>query len=193
MSAQAGATAKQRRPYAVRALVVPATGSSRCRDPEMSFYFGSIERRGAVMVKILYTTDATATGGREGRVQSSDGHVDIQLSLPTELGGPGGPGTNPEQLFAAGFAACFDNAMLLVARRMRLSAAGSRVTAKVGLGLLEAGRFGMEVELVVTLPELEPAEAQALVDATHKVCPFSNAVVGNCDVTLTVVPPSDVM
>jgi osmotically inducible protein OsmC len=146
-----------------------------------------------VRLKILYTTDATATGGREGRVQSSDGHVDVQLSLPTELGGPGGPGTNPEQLFAAGFAACFDNAMLLVARRMKLSAAGSRVTAKVGLGLLEAGRFGMEVELVVTLPELEPAEAQTLVNATHKVCPFSNAVVGNCDVTLTVVPPSDVM
>jgi lipoyl-dependent peroxiredoxin len=144
-------------------------------------------------VNILYRTDATATGGREGRVRSSDGHVDLQMALPEELGGPGGTGTNPEQLFAAGFASCFDNAMMLVGRRMKLSTAGARVTAKVGLGVLEAGRFGMEVDLLVTLPELEPADAEALVAATHKVCPFSNAVVGNCDVQLTVVAPSDVL
>ncbi len=144
-------------------------------------------------MKVLYTTDATATGGREGHVQSSDGHIDLQLTLPAELGGPGGGGTNPEQLFAAGFAGCFDNAMILVGRRMKLSTAGSRVTAKVGLGLLGAGRFGMEVELVVVLPELEQQDAEQLVAATHKVCPFSNAVVGNIDVKLTVVPPSDVL
>ena len=154
---------------------------------------GSARRERGFTVKILYVTDATATGGREGRVQSSDGHVDLHLTLPMELGGPGGPGTNPEQLFAAGYAACFDNAMMLVARRMKLSTTGSRVTAKVGLGLLEAGRFGMEVELLVMLPELEQAEAETLVEATHKVCPFSNAVVGNCDVRLTIVPPSQVL
>ncbi|HUG86411.1 MAG TPA: organic hydroperoxide resistance protein [Euzebya sp.] len=144
-------------------------------------------------MKILYHTEATATGGREGHVTSSDGTLDLQLALPKELGGPGGPGTNPEQLFAAGFSGCFDNAMLLVARRMKLSTSGARVTAKVGLGMFEAGRFAMEVELLITLPELEQTEAQALVDATHKVCPFSNAVAGNIDVTLTVVPPSDVL
>lgn len=144
-------------------------------------------------MKILYQTEATATGGREGQVQTADGRLDLSLALPKELGGPGGPGTNPEQLFAAGFAGCFDNAMLLVARQMKLSTSGSRVTAKVGLGMPEAGRFAMEVELLVTLPELEPDQAQALVEATHKVCPFSNAVVGNIDVVLTVVPPSDVL
>ena len=144
-------------------------------------------------MKILYQTEATATGGREGHVHSSDGRIDVELALPKELGGPGGPGTNPEQLFAAGFAGCFDNAMLLVARRMKLSTAGSRVTARVGLGMFEAGRFGMDVELLVTLPELEQEEAESLVHATHKVCPFSNAVAGNIDVKLTVAPPSDVL
>jgi lipoyl-dependent peroxiredoxin len=144
-------------------------------------------------MKVLYNTEATATGGREGQVQSSDGRLDLALALPKELGGPGGPGTNPEQLFAAGFAGCFDNAMLLVARQMKLSTAGSRVTARVGLGMFEPGRFGMEVELLVTLPELDTDQAESLVTATHKVCPFSNAVAGNVDVTLTIVPPSDVL
>lgn len=144
-------------------------------------------------MKILYATEATATGGREGRVESSDGHLDVNLTLPKELGGPGGSGTNPEQLFAAGFAGCFDNAMILVARRMKVSTAGSRVTARVGLGMFEAGRFGMDVELLISLPDLEQEQAEALVAATHKVCPFSNAVAGNIDVTLTVVPPSEVL
>jgi Ohr subfamily peroxiredoxin len=143
--------------------------------------------------KVLYTTEATATGGREGHVQSSDGHLYLRLSLPPELGGPGGGGTNPEQLFAAGFAGCFDNAMILVGRRMKLSTAGSRVTTKVGLVMFDAGRFGMEVELIVMLPELTEEEAESLVETTHKVCPFSNAVVGNIDVKLTVVPPSEVL
>jgi lipoyl-dependent peroxiredoxin len=149
--------------------------------------------RGTISVKVLYNTEATATGGREGWVESADGHLNMHLTLPKELGGPGGGGTNPEQLFAAGYAACFDNAMILVGRRMRRSTSGSRVTARVGLGVLEAGRFGMEVELLVTLPELDQAEAEELLAATHKVCPFSNAVVGNIDVKLTVVPPSEVL
>lgn len=144
-------------------------------------------------MKILYETEATATGGREGSVQSADGRLDLSLALPKELGGPGGPGTNPEQLFAAGFAGCFDNAMLLVARQMNLSTTGSRVTAKVSLGMPQAMRFAMEVELRVMLPELEQADAEALLAATHKVCPFSNAVRDNIDVTLTVVPAPDVL
>ena len=144
-------------------------------------------------MNILYTTEATATGGREGRVESSDGHLNLHLSLPKDLGGPGGGGTNPEQLFAAGYAACFDNAMLLVARRKKLSTAGSRVTARVGLGVLGGGRFGMEVALDVVLPDLEKDEAEELVAATHKVCPFSNAVVGNIDVDLNVVPAPEVL
>ncbi|MPZ73489.1 MAG: Ohr family peroxiredoxin [Nitriliruptorales bacterium] len=144
-------------------------------------------------MNILYTTEATATGGREGRVQSADGHIDMHLSLPKELGGPGGAGTNPEQLFAAGYAACFDNAMILVARRMKQSTAGSRVTARVGLGVLGGGRFGMDVALDIVLPDLEADQAEALVEATHKVCPFSNAIVGNIDVARNVLPPSDVL
>lgn len=144
-------------------------------------------------MKILYETQATATGGREGTVQSEDGRLDLSLSLPKELGGPGGPGTNPEQLFAAGFAGCFDNAMLLVARQMKLSTAGSHVTAQVGLGMPQAMRFAMEVELRVMLPELSTDDAESLVAATHKVCPFSNAVQDNIDVTLTIVPPPDVL
>ncbi|MCA1713468.1 MAG: Ohr family peroxiredoxin, partial [Actinobacteria bacterium] len=119
--------------------------------------------------------------------------LDMQLALPAELGGPGGSGTNPEQLFAAGFAGCFDNAMMRVARRKKMSTAGARVTAHVGLGMFEAGRFGMEVELVVMLPELDQEQAEELVAATHKVCPFSNAVAGNIDVKLTVVPPVEVL
>lgn len=144
-------------------------------------------------MKILYETEATAVGGREGTVQSADGRLDLSLALPKELGGPGGPGTNPEQLFAAGFAGCFDNAMLLVARHMKLSTTGARVTAKVSLGMPQAMRFAMEVELLVMLPELETEEAEELLAATHEVCPFSNAVRDNIDVKLTVVSPPDVL
>lgn len=144
-------------------------------------------------MKIIYETEATAVGGRKGTVTSADGELDLSLALPEEMGGPGGPGTNPEQLFAAGFAGCFDNAMLLVARHMELSTEGASVTARVGLGMPQAMRFAMEVELRVTLPELDQADAEALLAATHKVCPFSNAVRDNIDVTLTVVPAADVL
>ena len=139
-------------------------------------------------MNILYTAEATATGGREGHVASSDGALRVDLAVPKELGGPGGMATNPEQLFAAGYAACFDNAMIRVARRMRLSTGGSRVTTRVGIGAVEGGRFGLAVELLVTLPEIEDeAQARAVLDAAHQVCPYSNATRGNIEVTLTVV------
>jgi lipoyl-dependent peroxiredoxin len=144
-------------------------------------------------MNILYTAEATATGGREGHVASSDGALRVDLAVPKELGGPGGMATNPEQLFAAGYAACFDNAMIRVARRMRLSTGGSRVTARVGIGAVEGGRFQLAVELLVTLPEVEdPAQAQAVLDAAHQVCPYSNATRGNIDVTVTLVAAPDV-
>ena len=144
-------------------------------------------------MNILYTAEATATGGREGHVASSDGALRVDLAVPKELGGPGGVATNPEQLFAAGYAACFDNAMIRVARRMRLSTGGYRVTARVGIGAVEGGRFQLAVELLVTRPEVEDAaQAQAVLDAAHQVCPYSNATRGNIDVAVTLVPAPDV-
>jgi lipoyl-dependent peroxiredoxin len=144
-------------------------------------------------MKMLYTAEATATGGREGHVASSDGVLSLDLTVPKELGGTGGGATNPEQLFAAGYAGCFDNAMIVVGRRMKLSTAGSHVTARVGIGALEGGRFGLAVELLVTLPELDEAEGRALVEAAHQVCPYSNATRGNIDVTVRLVPPPEVI
>lgn len=144
-------------------------------------------------MNVLYTAEATATGGREGHVTSSDGVLDLDLAVPKELNGPGGQATNPEQLFAAGYAACFDNAMIRVGRRMGLSTGGSRVTALVGIGAVEGGRFGLTVELRITLPEVPDEDAaRQLVDAAHQVCPYSNATRGNLDVTVTLVPPPDV-
>jgi lipoyl-dependent peroxiredoxin len=144
-------------------------------------------------MKILYTAEATATGGREGHVASSDGVLDLALAVPKDLGGPGGAATNPEQLFAAGYAACFDNAMIRAARRMKLSTSGSRVTARVGIGMAEAGRFGLAVELLVSLPEVDDeATARALLEAAHQVCPYSNATRGNVEVTVRLVPPPEV-
>ncbi len=137
-------------------------------------------------MKVLYTAEATASGGREGHVRSSDGVLDLDLAVPAEMGGPGGDRTNPEQLFAAGYAACFDNALLRVARRMSLSTEGSSVTARVGIGVVEGGRFGLTVELVVDLPRLPEADARALADAAHQVCPYSNATRGNIDVRVGV-------
>lgn len=144
-------------------------------------------------MNVLYTAEATARGGREGRVATSDGTLDLSLAVPKELGGPGGPGTNPEQLFAAGFAGCFDNAMIVVARRMKLSTEGSRVTARVGIGPTGNRGYGLEVELLVALPELEDEQAEQLVAAAHQVCPYSNATRGNIQVDVRVVPASDLL
>jgi osmotically inducible protein OsmC len=135
---------------------------------------------------VLYRAQATATGGREGRAVSSDKVLDIQLSTPKELGGGGGPGTNPEQLFAAGYSACFLGAMKFVAGQQKKALpADTTVTGKVGIGVIPQG-FGIEVDLAVSIPGMARADAEALVQAAHGVCPYSNATRGNVDVALTV-------
>jgi Ohr subfamily peroxiredoxin len=136
--------------------------------------------------RILYTAEATVHGGRRGHGATSDGHLEVDLSSPAELGGDGGPGTNPEQLFALGYAACYQNAMMGIARRKQLVADDSTVTARVGLGTIGDGRLGLTVELRVTLPSIEDRSiAQELIDAADRRCPYSNAVRGNVQVTLT--------
>jgi len=138
-------------------------------------------------MKILYTASATATGdGRDGKVRSSDGRIDFQLATPVELGGAGGA-TNPEQLFAAGYASCFHNALRRAARTAQSDVEGSQVTAEVGIGPTGGGTFGLAVTLRIALP-LVPAEvAQKLVERAHQVCPYSNATRGNIDVQLVLV------
>ncbi|GIH08608.1 organic hydroperoxide resistance protein [Rhizocola hellebori] len=136
-------------------------------------------------MKPLYTESATAIGGRQGRTTSSDGKLDLQMSPPVEAGGDG-VGTNPEQLFAAGYAACFSNALHTVARRMKLDATGATVTAEVSLGAIGEGRYGLSVALRAALPAtIEDEAAQKLVDTTHLVCPYSNATRGNIEVEVT--------
>ncbi len=137
--------------------------------------------------KVLYRATATATGGRDGRARSSDGVLDAKLTTPRELGGGGGDGTNPEQLFAAGYSACFLSAMKHVAAREKATLpADSSIEGTVGIGQIPNG-FGIEVELRVSLPGLPREQAEALVQQAHVVCPYSNATRGNIDVTLTVV------
>jgi lipoyl-dependent peroxiredoxin len=137
--------------------------------------------------KILYTAHATATGGREGRATSSDKVLDVKLSTPRELGGAGGEGTNPEQLFAAGYSACFIGAMKAVAAGEKLKLpAEPTIEGSVGIGQIPGG-FGIAVELKIAVPGMAREELQALVDKAHGVCPYSNATRGNIDVTLTLV------
>ncbi|VEB43165.1 General stress protein 17o [Chromobacterium violaceum] len=133
---------------------------------------------------ILYRTQATVSGGREGNAESSDGALKVRLSTPRELGGAGGPGTNPEQLFAAGYAACFLGSLKFVAakRKTTLSADAS-VSCGVGIGTLPSG-FGLEVELQIHLPGLSDEEARQLIEQAHIVCPYSDATRGNIDVRL---------
>jgi osmotically inducible protein OsmC len=135
-------------------------------------------------MKILYTAHATATGeGRDGHVTSSDGVLDLDLAVPQEMGGEGGPHTNPEQLFAAGYAACFHNALRRVARRAGKDVGDSRVDAEVGIGAGKPpARFALAVTLTATLPGISPAEAEELLRMADLACPYSNAVRGNVDV-----------
>jgi Ohr subfamily peroxiredoxin len=136
---------------------------------------------------ILYTATAHATGdGRNGHATSDDGILDLDLRIPQEMGGPGGA-TNPEQLFAAGYAACFHSALKVVAGREKLDVTGTEVSASVGIGMTDAGGFGLAVELDVHAPALDRAVAEDLVAKAHQVCPYSNATRGNIEVTLTVV------
>ena len=137
-------------------------------------------------VDVKYTTKATATGGRDGNARSEDGAVDLKLSTPKELGGAGGEGANPEQLFAAGYSACFIGALKAAGAQMKVKVpADTKVTATVGIGPRSEGGFGITTDLVVDLPGLERDEAQKLVDAAHQICPYSNATRGNVDVGLT--------
>lgn len=135
-------------------------------------------------MKTLYQTRASATGGRNGHVVSADGVLDLKLAIPREMGGPGGALSNPEQLFAAGYAACFDSALAFVAAQHKLKLAGTRVDATVGIGQNGSGGFGLAVKLDVTIPDLPREEAEALLAQTHTVCPYSNALRGNVDVEL---------
>lgn len=135
---------------------------------------------------VLYTAEATATGGREGRAVSSDSVLDVQLSTPRELGGAGGPGTNPEQLFAAGYSACFLGALKFVAGQAKVALpAETTVSGRVGIGQIPTG-FGIEAELTITVPGVPREQVEELVQKAHIVCPYSNATRGNIDVTLIV-------
>jgi lipoyl-dependent peroxiredoxin len=145
------------------------------------------ERTGeARPVRILYTAEATVEGGRTGHGHTSDGRLAVTLSVPAELDGDGGPGTNPEQLFALGYGACFHNALLTVARGRQLDASDSTITARVGFGPTGVGGFGLAVALDLHAPHVTRAEAEDLMRRAHDRCPYSRATRGNIDVTLTV-------
>lgn len=139
-------------------------------------------------MQILYKAQATATGGRDGRAVSSDNKLDARLSTPKELGGPGGDGTNPEQLFAAGYSACFLSAMKFVSMHARIPLpADASVTAEIGIGPNGNGGFGLAAELRVALPGMDRETARTLVNKAHEVCPYSNATRGNIEVSLALV------
>jgi Ohr subfamily peroxiredoxin len=139
-------------------------------------------------VNVLYRTTASATGGRDGHAATADGSFEVKLTTPKELGGPGGAGNNPEQLFAAGYSACFIGAMKFVAAQTKAKVpADTKVTATVGIGPRSEGGFGLDIGLEISLPGLPRAEAEALVEKAHQVCPYSNATRNNVPVRLTIV------
>ena len=138
-------------------------------------------------INVIYSTSAITTGGREGQTRTQDRALDLKLSTPKELGGPGGEGTNPEQLFAAGYSACFLSAMKSTSEKLKLQVlADASVTATVGIGMRTEGGFGLDVEFTVNLPGLNAVDARRLVDTAHRICPYSNATRNNVDVRLTV-------
>src|SRR5690348_16719284 len=136
--------------------------------------------------RILYTAEATVEGGREGHARTSDGRLDVDLDVPTEMGGAGGPGTNPEQLFAAGYAACFQSSMARFAAGWNLDLTGSRVTALVSIGPAGGGGFGLAAALDLRAPGIDRAKAVELMRRAHETCPYSRATRGNIDVRLSV-------
>ena len=137
--------------------------------------------------QILYTANVVSTGGREGQSQSDDKALSVKLSTPKALGGPGGDGTNPEQLFAAGYSACFLGALKFVAGQQRIALPSSaQIAAQVGIGPIPTG-FALRVKLTISLPGLPLAQANELVQKAHQVCPYSNATRGNIDVELVVI------
>ena len=135
----------------------------------------------------VYTASATATGdGRNGHTRSSDGVLDLDLAVPKEMGGPGGQLTNPEQLFAAGYAACFHSALKIVAGQQKITLTDTAITVDVGIGPNGSGGYGLSVAIEAELPGLDADTTQRLIEAAHQVCPYSNATRGNVDVTLTI-------
>ena len=139
-------------------------------------------------VNVLYKTSASATGGRDGEAQTTDGSLKFKLATPKELGGAGGPGNNPEQLFAAGYSACFIGAMKFVASKGGPKVPpDAKITTTVGIGPRSEGGFGLDIQLDISLPGLSKEEAQALVDKAHQVCPYSNATRNNVPVRLNLV------
>jgi osmotically inducible protein OsmC len=140
-------------------------------------------------MKILYTAEVTVTGGRNGQARSPDGAFEVKMSVPKEMGGPGGPGTNPEQLFAAVYAACFQSALMGAARRMHLDASPSVITAKVGIGPTGRGGYALEVELHIELQGVERSIGEELVAIADSICPYSNATRGNIPVMLVLEKP----
>jgi len=137
-------------------------------------------------MRILYTAQAVVHGGRGGHGRTSDGRLEVDLSVPEEMGGNGGPGTNPEQLFAVGYAACFQSALQGVARGRELDVSDSTINAQVGIGPTGHGGFGLTVALDLQVPQLTRRDAEDLMARAHERCPYSNAIRGNVDVTLTV-------
>jgi lipoyl-dependent peroxiredoxin len=138
-------------------------------------------------MKTLYTAEATATGdGRDGKVRTSDGLIDLDLAIPTEMGGKGGA-ANPELLFASGYAACFHSALRAVARRAKADVSGTEITARVGIGPSGDGGYTLAVTLRASLPAVDRATAEQLLAQAHQVCPYSRATRGNIDVTLELV------
>jgi len=137
-------------------------------------------------MKTFYTATATATSGREGRIVADDPKLDLQLSIPKAFGGPGGEGTNPEQLFAGGYAACFSSALAHVAKTKGIDLGQYSMTGRVSIGKLDSSAYGLAVELVGSFPSLAKDQAEALMHDAHAVCPYSNATRGNIEVTLTV-------
>jgi osmotically inducible protein OsmC len=139
-------------------------------------------------IRVLYTAEGIVTGGRAGHGRSSDGRLDVRLSVPAAMGGDDGPGTNPEQLFATGYAACFQSALESAARLENIAIDDSTVTARVGIGPSGRGKYGFEIELHVSIPSIhDRAEAERFAALAHQRCPYSNAIKGNVDVKVTVV------
>lgn len=134
----------------------------------------------------IYTAKATATGGRNGHVKSETGALDIDVRVPKEMGGPAGNYPNPEMLFAAGYAACFDSALSLIIRNEKIQTGATSVTADVSIGKLDNGGFGLAVTLEIEVPGVEKSKAEELVNIAHEVCPYSNATIGNVEVQLIV-------
>jgi Ohr subfamily peroxiredoxin len=138
-------------------------------------------------IKVLYKTHAIATGGRNGHTRSADGVVDVNLSIPKSMGGPGKAGaTTPEDLFAAGYAACFGSAAEFMGRQLKLNPKSVEIKAEVGIGTRDEGGFGLKVDLFATVVGLSKADADRLIQGAHQVCPYSNAIRGNVEVSVTV-------